>query len=51
MKMKSQRKVDRDRAKREASRQQVRAPSESDGDDLADETDLEVTRAIQGYDE
>lgn len=54
MKMKSQRKIERDRVKREVSRS--RAPRHTqkpeDGDDDAvDELDLQVARSVLGYDE
>lgn len=55
MKMKSQRKADRDRSKREAARNRTRAGTDADGGDAADashdELDDQIARSVLGYDE
>ena len=55
MKMKSQRKVERDRAKR-AARTRVRPASQSEtavegADESLDDLDLPLARSVLGYDE
>jgi hypothetical protein len=58
MKMKSQRKIERDRVKREAARKRVRPATQSEtveaaegADESLDDVDLEVARSVLGYDE
>ncbi len=57
MKMKSQRKIERDRVKR-AARSRVRPGSQSESETVAegadeslDDVDLQVARSVLGYDE
>ena len=51
--MKSQRKAERDRAKRDASRYRVRPSQETaeGADETLDDLDINVARSVQGYDE
>ncbi len=50
--MKSQRKAERDRAKRDQARHRTRAATDSDGgSDVFDELDDQVARSVLGYDE
>ena len=51
MKMKSQRKAQRDRDKRSAFAATRRTDARNDNEANEDEIDLEVRRSLQGYDE
>lgn len=52
--MKSQRKAERDRAKRDAARHSFRSvtgDTAGGADETLDELDLQIARSVQGYDE
>lgn len=51
MKMKSQRKAERDRAKRDEARHRTRAATEGETADTLDDLDDQVARSVLGYDE